>query len=78
MPGDLFYHDMIKRRSMFIRFRLYLQETAVHVFSRKSDAMFYYRRFVFCIMMAEKLVYECPGGSIKYKYPQQHDSQYPV
>jgi hypothetical protein len=29
-------------------------------------------------MMAEELVYKCPGGGIENKYPQQHDSQYPV
>lgn len=55
-----------------------MQETAVYVFNRKSGAMLCYRSFIFSIMVREELVYKCPGGSIKYKYPQQHDSQYPI
>lgn len=69
MPGDLLHHSMIKYSSVFVRFRLYLKETAMHVFNGKSGAMFYYRGFIFCIMVIEKLVYECPGGSIEDKYP---------
>lgn len=78
MPGDLLHQHVIKRSSMFVGFRLYLQKTAVHVFSRKSGAVFDQRGFIFRIMMAEKLVYKGFRGSIKDKYSQQHDSQYPI
>jgi len=78
MPGYLLHQYMIKCSGVFIRFRFYLQETAVYVFNGKSGAMLCYRSFIFSIMVREELVYKCPGGSIKYKYPQQHDSQYPI
>lgn len=63
---------------MYIRFRFYLQETAMHVFNGQGGTVLSYRCFIFGIMVGEKLVYECPRGGIKDKYPQQHDSQYPV
>lgn len=69
MPGDLIYRYMIKCSSVFINFRFYLQETAMHVFNGPGGAMLCYRRFIFSIMVREKLVYKCPGGSIKDKYP---------
>ncbi|PWV48348.1 hypothetical protein C7475_107257 [Chitinophaga sp. S165] len=54
---------------MFVWFRLYLKETAMHMFNGKSGTMFYCGRFILCIVVIEKLVYEGPGGSIEDKYP---------
>ncbi len=55
-----------------------MQETAMHVFNGQGGTVLSYRFFIFGIMVGEKLVYKCPRGGIKDKYPQQHDSQYPV
>jgi hypothetical protein len=60
---------MTKYGSMFVWFRLYLKEPAMHVFNGESGTMFYCRRFIFGIVVVEKLVYESPGGSIEDKYP---------
>jgi hypothetical protein len=69
-PDDLLYQYMVECRGVFVGFRFYLQESAMHVFNGERGAMFYNAwLFVVGIMVTEKLVYKGSGGSIKYKYP---------
>ena len=78
MPGDLVHQYIIKCSGVYVRLWLYLQEITMHVFNGQSGTVLGNWCFIFRVMVGEKLVYKCPRGGIKDKYPQQHDSQYPV
>jgi len=51
----------------------------MHVSFRNDNAILYDSSgAIVGVMVAEKLVYECPGRRIEDKYAQQHDSQYSI
>ncbi len=53
-----------------------MQELTVCVFRRKSKAIVRDRIIPGIMVIHEYLVYELPGGRIKYKYTQEQDCQY--